>query len=231
MSPVFTHAPLPEHALKQTCLQLDLSRANTTLREVDTADPEAFRAWLEAELKAHACTWAFGGYAEDRALYQTSPVFGAADDARSIHLGTDLWMPAGTPVFAIGAGTVHSFADNAQHGDYGPTIILQHPSADGEPLYTLYGHLARASLTSLTVGQHIDAGQQIGWLGEPTENLGWAPHLHLQCIRDIGDYRGDFPGVCHAREQQMWLERCPSVEPFLQGWMGDVRRHQVSLPT
>ncbi len=218
---------MPAAAMRKPCLQLNLGRDNLSLDDVDVADPAAFQRWLDAELDAHACDWAFGGYAEDRALYAMSPVFGTGAEVRSLHLGVDLWMPAGTEVFAIGEGVVHSFADNAQAGDYGPTIILQHQQADGQQIFSLYGHLSRGSLASIKVGQQVHGGQRMGWLGTPEENLGWAPHLHLQFMLDVGDRRGDFPGVCHRTEQQMWLRNCPSPESFLRHWMGSTRLHRV----
>lgn len=161
---------------------------------------------------------AVGGYGEDRAIY-TSPVFTAAGEARTVHLGLDLFAPAGTEVFAPLDGRVHSFRDNANPLDYGPTIILEHavstPVSGALVFYTLYGHLARESLDGLTAGQAIAAGQRLGWLGRPEVNGGWPPHLHVQVMLDLMGYEGDFPGVARRSESARWLEICPDPGPLL----------------
>src|SRR5207249_8755092 len=104
---------------------------------------------------------------EPRLLY-ISPAFALGprltDERRVLHIGLDLFADAGTPVFAPIAGVVHAFADNAAQQDYGPVIILRHATDDGTEFFTLYGHLSRESLATLTVGQPIAAGQQIATL-------------------------------------------------------------------
>lgn len=211
-----SHPPVPGEWLRQPALNIDLGRHNPALASIHADDPGRLSAWIHSEIRNAGCAWAWGGYGEDRALYERSPGFGTGAQLRSVHLGIDLWLPAGTPVFAMATGTVHSFADNAQPGDYGPTIILEHPNEDGSSWFCLYGHLARTSLPSLSCGCAIAAGQRIGWLGETHENGGWVPHLHLQLIKDMGSHQGDFPGVCEVAEADHWLANCPSPEPLLR---------------
>lgn len=195
------------------CLKLDLGPGNPRLAGVDHGDPAAFGRWVDSEIERAGCRWAAGGWGERRAVYDFSGHFGRGDTARSLHLGTDLWLPAGTAVRAAFDATVHSLANNAVRGDYGPTVILQHP---GAPVAcSLYGHLAARTLDHLTVGQSVAAGETIGWLGRPDENLGWPPHLHFQLIDDIGEHRGDFPGVCRPDEGDTWLQRCPDPARWL----------------
>jgi peptidoglycan LD-endopeptidase LytH len=193
---------------------LDLTGAT-----VDVGDLAAFTAFIDrARGSAPAL---IGGYGERRDIYAASPLFGGArhdgSEPRVIHLGIDIWAPAGTPVAAPLAGVVHSFADNAGFGDYGPTIILEHAPEDQEPVfYTLYGHLARRSLTDLVVGRPVARGEVIAWLGEPHENGGWPPHLHVQRIADLGDHRGDFPGAARVSERDHYLRRCPDPTDLLR---------------
>ena len=96
-----------------------------------------------------------GRYREDRICYQ-SEQFKNDGEARSQHLGIDLFAPAGTPVYVPLDGVVHSFNDNNLHLDYGPTIILEHNPEPGVTFYTLYGHLSRESLDGLYVGQPVE---------------------------------------------------------------------------
>ncbi len=160
---------------------------------------------------------AAGGYDEERAIYQTE-AFGAGVpgiEARTIHLGFDIFAPAGTPVFAPMAGTVHSFQDNAARLDYGPTILLEHKLTNELTVWSLYGHLSRDSLMGLRPGQSIAKGQEIARLGSESVNGGWLPHLHVQLILDIGDAHGDFPGVFRKSERDHWRRVCPDPRPFL----------------
>jgi murein DD-endopeptidase MepM/ murein hydrolase activator NlpD len=158
-----------------------------------------------------------GGYDEDRALYD-SDVFAASgpdDEPRTVHLALDIWAPAGTEVQAPLHGRVHSFQDNDSLKDYGPTIILEHMVSPDLVFWTLYGHLSRDSLGDLYFGKDFAAGDRIAALGSPDENGGWAPHLHVQVILDIGDRIGDFPGVFRRRDRDWGRLVCPDPRPLL----------------
>lgn len=158
-----------------------------------------------------------GGYDEDRALYD-SDVFAAQspdDEPRTVHLALDIWAPSGTEVHAPLHGRVHSFQDNDNLKDYGPTIILEHMVTPDLVFWTLYGHLSRDILDDLYVGKDFAAGDVIATLGEPDENGGWAPHLHVQVILDIGDKIGDFPGVFRRRDRDYGRLLCPDPRPLL----------------
>jgi murein DD-endopeptidase MepM/ murein hydrolase activator NlpD len=157
-----------------------------------------------------------GGYDEDRAIYD-GPVFTPADgeEARTIHLGVDIFAPAGTAVFAPLDGRVHSFQDNANPKDYGPTIILEHTVTAELTFYTLYGHLSRESLVGLHAGQAFAAGEKVATLGAFDVNGSWPPHLHFQVILDMGTALGDFPGVFRKSERARWKRVCPDPAPLL----------------
>src|SRR5690606_28539933 len=131
-----------------------------------------------------------GGYAENRIIY-TSKVFTGNEEPRSLHLGIDVWAPAGTPVMAPLPGRVHSFANNTAYRDYGPTIILEH-DLQGQKFYTLYGHLSAASLSGLQKGKFLAAGTEFAAIGAEHENVEWPPHLHFQLITDLLGKEGDF---------------------------------------
>ncbi len=153
-----------------------------------------------------------GGYAETRPFYSTDSYRVEGNQGaqwRTVHLGLDLWAPSGTDVLAICDGKVHSFQDNLGDCNYGPTIILQHDVSPQLTFYTLYGHLSRDSLVSLTVGQAVAQGERIAAIGAPPENGNWPPHLHFQVILDLLDWSGDFPGVAFPGEAQTWLSVCP----------------------
>lgn len=177
--------------------------------DVDVSDLAAFTAFLAA--RRGTAPALIGGYNEHRGIYRGSALFGAAEEPRVIHLGVDVWTAAGTPLAAPLPAVVHSFADNHNFGDYGATIILEHAG----PCWTLWGHLARRSLEGLTAGRPIARGQVFAWLGEPHENGGWPPHLHLQRITDLLGKAGDYPGVAKLSERERWLQLCPDPADLL----------------
>ena len=170
---------------------------------------------LFARMRETGAEIGVGRYDEERLVY-TGEQFQQGGEARTVHLGIDLFQPAGSPVFAPLDGTVHTFADNALPLDYGPTIILEHQPNDGPTFWTLYGHLSRASLDGLFESQHIAKGEKIGTLGAPEENGGWAPHLHVQLITDLLGARGDFPGVGTVSERAIWKSLSPDPNLLLR---------------
>lgn len=68
---------------------------------------------------------AIGKYNENRIIYRQSENFQGLE-ARSIHLGIDIWAEAGTSVFCPIDGVIHSFKNNPGFGNYGPTLIIEH---------------------------------------------------------------------------------------------------------
>jgi len=84
------------------------------------------------------------------------------------HPGIDIGATQGTPILAAAAGTVLSAGDE---GGYGNAVILDH----GNSLSTLYGHMVRVACTP---GQHVEAGDVIGYVGSTGISTG--PHLHFE---------------------------------------------------
>lgn len=157
-----------------------------------------------------------GRYDEARMLYVT-PLFAAdarTGEARTVHLGIDLFVEPGSAVYAPLPGQVHAFNNNATELDYGPVIILKHRINEQE-FFTLYGHLSEDSLEGLSVGQSIATGQQIASVGAPPTNGNWTPHLHFQIITDLLDLGVNFPGVCRASEREIWREFSPDPNLIL----------------
>ena len=143
-----------------------------------------------------------------------------ATEPRRLHLGIDIWGPAGTKVMSPLDGIIHSFAFNNNDSDYGATLILTH-RLDGVGFHTLYGHLSLNSLKNLQEGKHIRKGDVIGEFGMRFENGNWPPHLHFQLIADLQGWKGDYPGVCKYSERQQWLRNCPDPDLILQMALSD----------
>lgn len=196
------------------CL-LDFTSGNSLLQNTDLKDTDVFNAAVDQLLSQRQATVGVGGYLENRFIYRRSSHFDVSAESRNLHLGVDIWAAAGTDVYAPLEATVHSFQDNDNFGDYGPTIILQH-ELEGTTFYTLYGHLNRAALHGLQQGQTIAKGQKIAEIGPYPENGNWPPHLHFQLIADMGDKYGDFPGVATSAERAKYAQLCPDPNLILQ---------------
>ena len=189
--------------------RIDLTAKNATLHQIDLTDTEAFSQYIFGEMHRKNCIAAVGGYNENRFLYHRSRHFDGAEEARTVHLGIDIWAEAGTPVSAPLPATVHSFANNNNFGDYGYTIILQHETEDCR-FFTLYGHLSANSFEGLHEEKPIAQGETFAWFGAPHENGCWPPHLHFQLITDMLGKKGDFPGVCAKSQREYYLNICPN---------------------
>ncbi|WP_283642438.1 peptidoglycan DD-metalloendopeptidase family protein [Croceibacter atlanticus] len=181
---------------KDDYIHIDLSTTNEDLKSIDVSSSSQFEIYIKDYLKKHDKKVAYGGYIETRGIYNRSSHFNQQDPniERNIHLGLDVWVPANTNVLAPLKGTVHSFKNNTNFGDYGPTIILEH-HLESIVFYTLYGHLSTNSLKNIDIGQVVEKGDCIAQLGTAEINGDYAPHLHFQIIKDMGRYSGDYPGV------------------------------------
>ncbi|MFJ2669959.1 peptidoglycan DD-metalloendopeptidase family protein [Streptomyces sp. NPDC087525] len=103
------------------------------------------------------------------------------------HTGVDFSASSGTPVKAVGDGTV---VTAGWGGSYGNQIVIQH--SDG--MYSQYGHL---SSLEVSAGDSVSAGQEIGLSGSTGNSTG--PHLHFE-IRTGPEYGSDVDPVAYLRE-------------------------------
>lgn len=214
--------------VKDKLHRFDFTSSNTDLSADDIADTGKFSAYISRELRKHHASFGIGGYKENRVLYRRSNLFNTVategksalpkgeqeEESRSIHLGIDIWGPAGTSVFLPLGGMVHSFAFNQNFGDYGATIIMQH-QLDTISFHTLYGHVSLADLAQLQPGKYLSRGELIAHFGEPRENGDWPPHLHFQVIWDLNLKEGDYPGVCTLKESDHYFSNCPDADLIL----------------
>ena len=208
---------LPVDLNAATVTRLNFTAHNIRLATTDLRNTIDFENLVTAMLTEKNASIGIGGYFENRVIYRRSQHFGLneAEEARSLHLGVDVWLPAGTPVLAPLPATIHSLADNDNFGDYGPTVILQH-ELEGTIFYSLYGHLSRAEWQQLHPGQTITKGEAFASVGPFPENGDWPPHLHFQLMADMQGRVGDFPGVAHPSERDAWAALCPDPNLILQ---------------
>ena len=86
----------------------------------------------------------------------------------SLHPGIDIGVPMGTPIRAAAAGHV---VLASYDGGYGNLVVIDH----GNSLATAYAH---QSAMAVTVGQFVEQGQVIGYVGSTGFSTG--PHLHFE---------------------------------------------------
>ncbi len=191
---------------------LDLSVSSTWLgHESAYSNDHFFEYKLKEKQAENPDRILAGGYLEPRILYTTDAYLKDGfhrKERRSIHLGLDFWLDAGTPVRSLFDGEVFSVFDNEGDKDYGPTIILKHTIDAKLTFYSLYGHLSKSSLI-LSVGTLVKKGTVIGTLGNKNENGNWIPHLHFQLMLDLLGNTHDFPGVAFPSERKVWAGICP----------------------
>jgi hypothetical protein len=98
-----------------------------------------------------------------------------------IHHGIDMPNHIGETVRAAGSGTVF-FASSEENpyfqntSSYGNVVVIEHDFGwNGQTTWTLYAHLLRPVVVT---GQHIEAGEPIGLIGNTGNASG--PHVHFE---------------------------------------------------
>ncbi|MFG3266587.1 M23 family metallopeptidase [Streptomyces bobili] len=102
------------------------------------------------------------------------------------HTGIDFHAASGTPVHAVGLGTV---VEAGWGGAYGNQVVIR--MNDGT--YTQYGHL---SSIAVSVGQKVAPGQQIALSGASGNVTG--AHLHFEA-RTGAEYGSDIDPAAYLR--------------------------------
>src|SRR5688572_15748080 len=98
------------------------------------------------------------------------------------HAATDLFAPAGSPVYAARPGYV-VWRPSSPSGNAGYAIQIR---GDDGRTYAYYhlgparGPLRRAVARSVRPGARIANGQRIGWVGDSGNARGGSPHLHFE---------------------------------------------------
>lgn len=118
------------------------------------------------------------------------------------HHGVEFQNPVGTPVLAAADGVVYYGGDDIsrvfgpQPNYYGNVVVIQHrfTSPEGQPVFTLYGHLSRVDVIA---GQQVAAGEPIGVVGAAGVALG--PHLHFEVRVENPDSFGA------TRNPELWV--------------------------
>ncbi len=153
------------------------SQSEAPAQQEDSGSSEADSAAAESSSSdSSSADSAASGYTApvDSAM---STAYGVAGSSWSsgYHTGADFSASTGTPVSSVANGTVVSAG---WAGAYGNEVVIQHE--DGK--YSQYGHM---SSLSVSAGEQVSAGQQIGAVGTTGNSTG--PHLHIEVRPGAGD--------------------------------------------
>jgi 4-aminobutyrate aminotransferase-like enzyme len=183
--PRATPARAPLVAGIATLPVLDLSTTSDGLRGPATGDPSAVGPVVEA----HGGR-AIGRWGEAR-LVDTA--LDAADEPSTVHLGVDVFLPAGTPVAAPVGGR------------------LRH-AAGGARLETGSFHLRLDGVVvQAPDGADVAAGVELGVVA-PAGPDGGPPHVHVQRVEGAGLAA---PSRAAPSLAEAWLRLCPDPSPLL----------------
>ncbi|MFD7437453.1 M23 family metallopeptidase [Streptomyces sp. NPDC059861] len=150
-------------------------RAKEAREAKERAAREAERKRLNTYVSPISGSYVSTGYRSGGALWSSGS-----------HTGVDFHAASGTPVHAVGSGTV---VEDGWGGAYGNQVVIK--MNDGT--YTQYGHL---SSFAVSVGQTVTPGQQIALSGA-TGNVTGA-HLHFEA-RTTAEYGTDIDPVAYLR--------------------------------
>ncbi|WP_441250882.1 M23 family metallopeptidase [Kitasatospora sp. McL0602] len=146
--------------------------AEETARLAAAQEAEAKRAAQQAEAEAESAGAALTAFTLPAANYTLTAHYGQSGSYWShLHTGLDFAAPTGTPVTAVGAGTVSSAGWS---GAYGYRVIQALP--DGTEIW--YCHLSAIT----TASGAVTAGTVLGKVGATGNVTG--PHLHLEVRPD-----------------------------------------------
>ena len=193
-------------------LRSSLSVADSTVPK----DPFNITAEEAATLGAESGEFHLGYYAEPRLIYTDNEFYKGpykASSRRTVHMGVDIFAPAGTGIHAPLSATVTAVDNRQGNLDYGGLVILCHEIENGATFFTLYGHLNPESIRSLAPGQRVDKGERFAAIGEQHHNGGWAPHLHFQAGLTSTD--PNWPGAVDPDELAFWSNLYPNPAALL----------------
>ena len=116
--------------------------------------------------------WPTDGHLTSRYGYRVHPIYG---DTR-FHAGVDIGAGYGTSVRAASGGTV---VHAGPASGYGNLVLISHGTFGGRDIVTGYAHMSAISVSS---GQRVGRGEQVGLVGSTGNSTG--PHLHFEVRRD-----------------------------------------------
>ncbi len=174
--------------------------ASTAYAEADREAREAYAAWQAAERRRKLAELtrrqgAGGGLSPAATPGFVCPVkgqvgfindWGFPRSGGRTHKGTDMFASRGTPLVAVGNGSVRLYTNNL-----GGTVARVNTDY-GFSFY--YAHMDGYA-PGIKSGQRVSTGQTIGYVGNTGNAIGTSPHLHFQIHPGGGAPVNPYPTV------------------------------------
>ena len=201
---------------------LDLQTASAVDELASEEERQAARLERRKPSEQRLKGYCVGRYDENRVNLYASDMFDQTDHQidgytgqRTVHIGIDLDGPLSTKVYSFCQGIVHSAGYNADLGDYGHVIVVEHhlgaPFLNGteRKIWALYGHLDDKSIRGMQPGKRVKRGQLLGRMGDIQDNGGWRiSHVHFQ-LSLYPPETHDMPGVVSVEDRPRALVHYP----------------------
>lgn len=144
--------------------------------EAQAEERNAALAQLAASAEQYAGEIAANAWVLPVSGYRITAEFGYSSSLwANTHTGLDFAAPSGTPVVSVANGTVRSASYD---GAYGNKVVVA--LEDGTEIW--YAHLTSFSVS---VGENVTGGEQVGTVGSTGNSTG--SHLHLEVRPGAGD--------------------------------------------
>jgi 4-aminobutyrate aminotransferase-like enzyme/Ser/Thr protein kinase RdoA (MazF antagonist) len=168
---------------------VDLSPASELWRDGGWMTAQACRRAVSERLRDG---YGLGRYGEARLMYSQT---NSAAEPGTVHLGVDVFAPAGTPVRAPFEGVIERIEGNR--------LCLRH----GPGLRVVLGRIQ----PSVRAGERVARGQTLGAVAEAATGEPLPAHLHCQLdLRGPGEPAGPpLPALIPPGEREVWLSLCP----------------------
>ena len=186
---------------------LNLSSDSDLMCGIDPREQTELQKRLDAAMQGRY-QWGLASYLENREILLSDCPQMVAEQ-RFFHLGLDVIVPFGTPLYAPLDATVKESGYESGEGNYGAYTLLMHQSEHFETFYSFYGHLCKDALPES--GRQLRAGETFAKIGDFHENGNWFYHTHIQVITEKGLEQGYISkGYCSKDDLTGIDTLCPS---------------------
>jgi len=158
-------------------IYIDLSETGEHIDAIKNMSQKQLNEYIKNLHKTKNVSWSISGDREERKeLYKLFDL-----PKPFVHIGLDINVPAGTPLFAQFDCEVVKidYDQRLKGGGFGGNITLK-VDGYGDIFYLVFGHLSK--IHDKKLGDKIAAGQQFAFVGDYEENGGWFEHAHMQIL-------------------------------------------------
>jgi len=176
-------------------------------------DQQEINDYIIKKQQERGATWSISGDRENRGLGMYKHNHAIISEGRTVHIGLDINVPAGTILYAPFDCEVIQSEYEEGTGNYGWMCVLKCFINDAV-YYFMFGHLAKEILAP--VGTKLKAGEIFAKVGEFRENGQYWYHTHLQILTQQGYDQGwAHKATCTVEQLAIIDKLCPSPIIFI----------------